>query len=333
MRCGAKCVIIKTDLAGTHCLKRREVMVISIGEVLVDLFGMYSDNGVSYKQCAGGAPFNVACAAKRAGYESGFVGRVGDDLFGKFLSQFANGLGLDYLDIVEDKSANTTLAIVQLDSEGERSFCFYRKNTADYLIDEEQVISAVKRAKIVHLGTLMLGKDEGERIADFVVAETKKQGKTLSLDVNYRDDIFAGKNAVEIYRKYVQAADIVKFSEEELDMFATGTTFEEKIKSVAEGKLVCVTLGKNGSAYCLNGKVVRVGSISVKPVDTTGAGDAFFGCLLGQLAGKDINALTEAELGVIFARANACGAITTTGYGAVDPLPTREQIEKAISAK
>lgn len=305
-------------------------MVISIGEILVDLFGKNTADGVSYKQCAGGAPFNVACAAKKAGYQSGFVGRVGNDLFGKFLCDFATGLELDYLDVKQDEDANTTLAIVQLDSEGERSFCFYRKNTADYLIDEQQVKSAVKHAKIVHLGTLMLGKDQGLALADFVVSETKRQGKTLSLDVNYRDDIFGDKNAVEIYRKYVQAADIVKFSEEELDMFATGDTFEQKIKSVSEGKLVCVTLGKNGSAYCLNGRIGRVGTISVKPVDTTGAGDAFFGCLLGQLAGKDISSLTDAELEPVFARANACGAITTTGYGAVDPIPTREEIERAI---
>ena len=192
--------------------------------------------------------------------------------------------------------------------------------------------SAVNHAQIVHLGTLMLGTDEGVAIADYTVAEAKAQGKVLSLDVNYRDDIFAGKNAVEIYRKYVEAADIVKFSEEELDMFATGDTFEQKIKSVAGGKLVCVTLGANGSAYCYNGgSVVTVGTVKVKPVDTTGAGDAFFGCLLGQLAGRDVSTIKEDELKVIFARANICGGLTTTGYGAVDPIPTAEVIEARLS--
>ena len=173
-------------------------MVISIGEILVDLFGRTAEDGVSFKQCAGGAPFNVACAASKAGYKSGFVGRVGEDLFGKYLKGYAEGIGFDYLDVAEDKNANTTLAIVSLDEFGERSFCFYRKNTADYRIDEAQVKSAVNHAEIVHLGTLMLGTDEGVAIADYTVAEAKAQGKVLSLDVNYRDDIFAGKNAVEI---------------------------------------------------------------------------------------------------------------------------------------
>ncbi|MBQ9482433.1 MAG: carbohydrate kinase [Clostridia bacterium] len=302
-------------------------MVISIGEILVDLFGKQAEDGISYNRKAGGAPFNVACAAKKAGYKSGFTGRVGDDLFGKFLAEYAKNIGLDYLDVALDENFNTTLAIVQLDDAGERSFCFYRKRTADYTISDEQVKNAVKRANITHLGTLMLSEERGREVADLTVETVKKSGGRLSLDVNYRDDIFKGTDAVSVYKKYVEAADIVKFSEEELDMFAKGRTFDEKIRSVAEGKLVCVTLGKNGSAYCVNGRAGRAETISVKPVDTTGAGDAFFGCLLGALDGKDPFAMTDAELNEVFRRANVCGALTTTGFGAIDAIPCKSVID------
>lgn len=304
-------------------------MIVCIGEILVDMIGETRDGALLYRRCAGGAPFNVACAAKKTGAESGFTGRAGDDLFGRYLRDYAQNVGFDYLDVKLDSDAGTTLAVVQLDETGERSFCFCRKHTADYKIDAEQVQRAVSAASSVCLGTLMLSEEEGRKTADLIVSLAKRQKKRLCLDVNYREDIFKNKAAAaSLYRKYIGAADIVKFSEEELAMFYEGT-FEERLSAAAEGdKLVCVTLGARGCAYAYRGKIGYAESVPVQVVDTTGAGDAFFGCLLGQLDLCDIQGLSSKQLESIMKRANLCGALTTCGLGAIDPIPSKEKLEE-----
>ena len=303
-------------------------MLICIGEILVDMLGIEENGQMKYQRCAGGAPFNVACAAAKTGAESGFVGRAGQDMFGAFLVDYARNAGLFYLDIEQDADANTTLALVQLDSSGERSFCFIRKHTADYRITKEQAEKAVAKADTVHLGTLMLSEKEGIELADYVIAAAKKHKKRLSIDINYREDIFRQKDAVSVYRKYVNAADIVKYSEEELSMFYGEGNFEERLKAASAGKqLVCVTLGKNGSAYCVNGKVYYADSVRVEPVDTTGAGDAFFGCLLGSIDGREIADIPAEELNKIVRRANICGALTTPKRGAIDASPDKKSLD------
>lgn len=302
-------------------------MLVCIGEILIDLIGETDDNGISFRRFVGGAPFNVACAAKNMGGKVGFVGNVGNDLFGRYLADFANAREFDFVDISIDNEHNTTLAVVQLDETGERKFCFIRKNAADYFIAKEQAEKVVKKADTVCLGTLMLSEPRGVELADHVVRFAKACGKRLCIDVNYRDDIYGDGNPVPIYKKYIDAADVVKFSEEELEMFAAGKTLEERMLGIAgNDKLVCVTLGKNGSAFAYNGKVRKVGSIKVKTVDTTGAGDAFYGCLLAQIDGKDLAALSTSDLEKIFFAANKCGAIATTKRGAIDALPNYSEV-------
>lgn len=302
-------------------------MLVCIGEILIDLIGEGDGNGVSFRRFVGGAPFNVACAAQNMGGKVGFVGNVGNDLFGRFLTDFASNRGFEYKDISIDNEHNTTLAVVQLDETGERKFCFIRKNAADYFITKEQIENAVKKADTVCLGTLMLSEPQGLEIADHVVRFSKACGKRLCIDVNYRDDIYGDKNPVPIYKKYIEAADVVKFSEEELEMFSDGSTLEDRMLSITgKDKLVCVTLGKEGSAFAYNGEVRKVGSIKVKTEDTTGAGDAFYGCLLAQIDGKDLTALSMSELEKMFYAANKCGAIATTKRGAIDALPSRGEV-------
>lgn len=305
-------------------------MVLSYGEILADLIGKKQSGVVSYDRFAGGAPFNVACACKRAGGNSGFVGAVGDDIVGKFLVDFANGQALNLVDLAVLPGRNTTLAFVELDANGERSFCFYRKNTADYRLQTES-LQLVEKADIVHLGSLMLSEKEGVEFADTLVERVKKAGKKLSFDINYRDDIFPNPTeAKRIYEKYAKVADIVKYSEEELALF-TGKPALEGLAEVAEqGKLICVTLGKNGCAYAIGERVGFVPSVEVKPVDTTGAGDAFFGALLSKLDGKDFAAFTNDELYRVFRFANVAGALATTNRGAIDSLPTEAEIMRLI---
>lgn len=290
-------------------------MILSVGEILVDMIGGEKDGVFCYERKAGGAPFNVACAAAKFGAKSGFVGCVGEDTVGNFLEKFVNRQNLALSYVKKDERVNTTLAFVELDESGERSFCFYRKNTADYRLPEipDDIFA---QADIVHVGSLMLSEPQGEEYALRLAEKARKSGKLVSFDVNFRDDIFRDRQAaVSVYKKLIEKADIVKFSEEETDIFT-----EIYVESLTD-KLVCVSLGANGSEWRYQGNRTKIASISVKPVDTTGAGDAFYAGVLSQLDGTPKTQWTSKLLNKAFRFGNVCGALNTLGRGAIDHLP------------
>ena len=299
-------------------------MILCVGEILVDMIGCERNGAFCYERKAGGAPFNVACAIKKFGGSSAFCGCVGDDVIGDYLKTFAASRGLDGLYVSTDKTRNTTLAFVDIDSRGERSFCFYRKETADYRlpdIDDE----LFDRANIIHIGSLMLSEDIGREYADKLTERAKRAGKIVSFDVNYRTDIFRDKDtAIGLYKRCIDRADIVKLSEDEYEIF--GAEYVAGLKD----KLVCVTLGSKGSRWLYGGKTGSVGTIAVKPIDTTGAGDAFYAGLLKMADGVDRRDYTDEFLNGALYYANVCGALNTLGRGAIDCLPDAATVDEYV---
>ncbi|MBQ7339898.1 MAG: carbohydrate kinase [Clostridia bacterium] len=299
-------------------------MILCIGEILADMIGKSENGAITYERKAGGAPFNVACALKKFGADVKFIGNVGDDLIGDFLLKFAKDFGMDTTYIGKDKERNTTLAFVELSEEGERSFCFYRKNTADYFLPEVSD-KLIKKADIVCIGSLMMATDSCVEYALDVIERARKLNKLVAFDVNYRTDIFRDTDsAVKTYKKILEKADIVKFSEDEVLIFT-----EEYIKNSLNDKLVLITLGKEGSEWRYKGKKNSQGSIKVKVVDTTGAGDAFFAGALSVLD-KLNGEFTFENLDRAIKFGNISGALNTTGRGAIDNLPTLETINQYI---
>ena len=298
-------------------------MLLCIGEILADMIGEEKNGIITYERKAGGAPFNVACALKKFGTDVKFVGSVGDDLIGRFLINYAADFGMDTTYINKNTERNTTLAFVELNEDGERSFCFYRKGTADYdmpMVSDELIGSA----DILCIGSLMLSDADCVDYALNIIGRAHALGKTVAFDVNYRTDIFRDRDsAVNTYKKILASSDIVKFSEDEVEIFT------EDYVSTLSDKLVLVTLGKDGSEWRYKGKKNRVSAITVKPVDTTGAGDAFFAGALSVID-KNGGALTEELLNESLRFGNIAGALNTTGRGAIDNLPDLETINKYI---
>ena len=300
-------------------------MLICIGEILADMIGEEKNGITTYERKAGGAPFNVACALKKFGADVKFVGSVGDDLIGQFLIKYAKDFGMDTTYIHQNPERNTTLAFVELNEEGDRSFCFYRKNTADYCMPNvsDELIGS---ADIVCIGSLMLADADCVEYALDVAKRAHGLGKIVAFDVNYRTDIFRDKESVvKTYKKILSVADIVKFSEDEVETFT-----EEYVDSLTD-KLVLITLGKNGSEWRYKGMKNRVPAITVKPVDTTGAGDAFFAGALSILNNNVGKPLTEEVLNRSLRFGNIAGALNTTGRGAIDNLPDLDTINTYLT--
>ena len=292
-------------------------MILSIGEILADLIGEHSENGMSFKACCGGAPFNMAVNAKRSGAKVAFLGKVGNDSIGRFLKAQAEKAKLDELILQTDDNRNTTLAFVSLNN-GERDFSFFRHHTADYAIEAQALdFEKYKDLKIVHLGSLMLSEELGRKTAQEVIEKTHKAGKLLSFDFNFRGDLFVNmQEAKKAFTPVVERADILKFSEEELMAYAGVDDLESAIKKVyRKDTILLVTLGKKGSMYQLNEFFGIVPTQKVEPIDTTGAGDAFYGTFLAEIENR---AWTCENIEYALGKANRAGALTTQFLGAIE---------------
>lgn len=293
-------------------------MILSVGEILADMIGQKENGVTTFKAFCGGAPFNFAVNAKQSGAKVGFVGRVGNDVIGRFVLCEAQKAHLDRLDIQIDAECNTTIAFVTL-TDGERDFAFSRHDTADFNIDFDDIdIWDYKDLNIVHLGSLMLSEQKGREFAEKIANKASELGAKLSFDMNFRKDIYKNfEDAKRAYAPFAERADIIKFSDDELADYTGISDMDEAAKSVLKkDKLLLVTLGKSGSAYYYNDLKGIVPSISgVKCVDTTGAGDAFFGAFLANIEGKE---LTEENIVYAMQQGNIKGAKTTEFYGAIE---------------
>ena len=280
------------------------------------MVGEKAQSGMVFKSFCGGAPFNVAVGAKNAGAKVGFVGRVGDDPVGRFLISESKKANLEYLDIQIDQVRNTTLAFVTL-TDGERDFAFYRHDTADFNTDIDQIdFNKYQDLNIIHLGSLMLSEENGKAFANQIAHKATKLNKTLSFDVNFRMDIYKDlQDAITAYKPFVERADILKFSDDEIKDFTGINDVDQAVQTLLKpNKLIVVTLGSNGSAYYYNDLKGIVPTQKVKPIDTTGAGDAFFGTLLAHIEGKQ---LTKETIESAMAKANKAGADATQFLGAI----------------
>lgn len=299
-------------------------MILVIGEILVDVFR----EGPTLSVLPGGAPFNVACNIAHFGGDVGFLGAVGADEYGDFLVDFAGRKNIRQLIIGRRSGRQTTQAFVEL-TVGERNFTFKRDNAADYDLRAEDLSSfSFDEYTTIHLGSLLLSEEEGRIFVGKLFELIDKYGFRLSFDVNYREDIFGPMEGCRyLFAPVITKADIVKFSEEEVLLYTGESDVERAVKSFGiSSKLIIVTLGNRGSMYYLDGIISRLPNIKVTPVDSTGAGDAFLSYVLFSLDRQNLSSLKKSELDGIFLRANIIGALATLKKGAIDVVPTLEEI-------
>ena len=308
--------------------------ITAIGEILIDLT-QTSVDGTSYMApYPGGAPANVAVAAAKLGVQTAFIGKVGEDGFGKLLRTTLEKQGVDVSCLSSDKQVPTTLAVVTVDEQGERGFSFYRKPGADIMlavkdVDEELLFSS----KIVHFGSVSLTDEPSRSTVLHSVRLAREHGAMISYDPNYRASLWTDETeAVSWMKQGLAVSDIVKVSEEELQLL-TGR------KNVGEGcqylmqtyglQMVFATLGKDGVYYQCGDKTGSLPGRIVKVADTNGAGDTFMAAILTQLVQEETLELSTQRLAQIVGFANDAAALTCMGSGAIPAMPTREQVIQA----
>ena len=309
----------------------KKIDIAAIGEMLIDFTQLNNTEGrITFEQNPGGAPANVLAAAGKLKKKTAIISKVGNDVFGRFLKSVAEKENIDTSALILSDEYPTTLAFVTLDENGDRSFEFMRKSSADVMLNADEVDDRIlSSCKVFHFGSVSM-TDEPSRSATLEsVKKAKKAGAVISYDPNYRQMLWASyEEALKVIPSCLEYVDVLKVADNEVSLF----TEEKDIKSAAKKLLekgpsfVFVTLGADGCYFAskLYGSGYAKG-YKVDTVDTTGAGDAFTGAALSKLIdcgfapGKD-------GLSEIADFSNAAGALNTTKRGAIPAMASAEEI-------
>ncbi|TAL35209.1 MAG: carbohydrate kinase [Spirochaetes bacterium] len=315
--------------------------IVTMGELLVDFLPTGMERGsIEYLPMAGGAPANVAAGVAKLGGFSAFIGKVGDDFFGRFLASALVEAGVDTGRLLLSETHKTSLAFVSLDEQGERSFLFYRDRAADIMYAPEELpLDMIGEALAFHFGSISLIEEPVRSATLAGAAAARERHVMVSYDPNLRLNLWPdGATAKAMIFKGMEFADLLKISEEEL-VFITGElSVEAAARMVMETgpSLVFVTLGARGCFVRGGDFEFYTDGFQVAPVDTTGAGDAFMAAVLYkiQAAGAADTASLSREFLEETARfANAAGALTTLRKGAMNAMPALYEVEDFIKCE
>jgi len=310
--------------------------IITLGEALIDFIPVDPSN-VTYLKNPGGAPANVAVGASRLGAKSTFIGKVGNDMFGKFLEQALKNYGVDTSSMKFSNDYRTAIVFVQLDNKGERSFTFYLNQTADQQLSEDEINSELFRDhKIFHFGTISL-KDQPVKNATLKAIEYAKNEKMiLSFDPNVRLSLWDDHNELkEMIFQMLNHINVLKISEEEL-VFLTGDSDHSTIHHWMQKyniDLVFLTAGENGSYVFTKSGKVKTEAIQITVEDTTGAGDGYVAGMLYQL-NNNFKTLKEIQIEdalKIAKFASVTGGLAASKKGAMTALPTIDEVNKYLN--
>ncbi|MCR5135787.1 MAG: carbohydrate kinase [Oscillospiraceae bacterium] len=313
--------------------------VTALGELLID----FTENGLSEQGNTlmevnpGGAPCNVLAMLKKLGKSCAFVGKVGDDMFGRLLRETAAKAGICTDWLLEDREVHTTLAFVKTFENGDRDFSFYRNPGADMMLREKELPEELLRnTRIFHFGTLSMTHPEVRAATKRAVAVAKEAGALISFDPNLRPPLWADlEDAKEQIAWGLGRCDILKIADNELEFMTGETDFDAGAAILREEypniRVLDITAGAEGS-YSWYGPfrvfepACKLGGV----IETTGAGDTFCACVLNYILEHGIDSLTEGDLHAMLRFANTAAYLVTTKKGAIRSMPERSEVEMLL---
>lgn len=305
----------------------------SIGELLIDFqsVGIQSLKDTNqFVKNAGGAPANVCVQAVKFGQKGVYLTKVGNDGFGDFLIETLAKEGVDTRYISKSNQYDTSLAFVSFKEDGEREFSFYRKMAADLYISKEDFQTVeFQKNDILEFGSVALKTIESRQTHKDLIQKAKAAKAYIAFDPNLRFNLWEDLEELRtIVQEFIPYADIMKIGSDELE-FIYSEPEDSAVKKILEKvKIVLVTYGSKGATlYLSNGKSFYHPGYKVNCVDTTGAGDSFFGAFLAQVLeqGLDTNGYEQ-----MLDLACRSGAYTTTKFGAIPAMGTKEQVLKEV---
>ena len=313
----------------------------SIGELLID-FQSVGNGGLKetkqFVKNAGGAPANVCVQAVKLGQKAAYLTKVGNDGFGDFLIESLKTEGVETSFISKTDEYDTSLAFVSFKEGGEREFSFYRKAAADLHFTEADFKGVEFHAgDILEFGSVALKTQEARDTHVKLIKRAKKSGAIICFDPNLRFNLWESKDELKkVVNEFSAYADVIKVGCDELE-FLKDLPADKAVKTMFGGNLKILLVtdgGKGAKLYLSDGREYSCNGYKVNTIDTTGAGDSFFGGVIAQLMQEKLYEKglvnDETDYNKILDFACKCGAYTTTGYGAIPAMGNREKIEKAV---
>ena len=314
--------------------------VVALGELLID----FTENGKSeqgnplFEANPGGAPCNLLAMLSKLGNSTAFVGKVGNDSFGKQLKNTLEEVGIDATHLYMDEEVHTTLALVHTLADGDREFSFYRNPGADMMLTEEEIPEElIQNSKIFHFGTLSMTHEGVRRATKKALDIAKKAGCIISFDPNLRPPLWDSLETAKEQVLYGLAyCDVLKISDNEIQWLTGEEDYTDGVNWILERfqiPLILVSMGKEGSRAYYKGSMVEVAPFLQKnTIETTGAGDTFGGCVLHYICQKGLENLTKENLEEMLRFANAAAALITTRKGALRVMPSQDEIARVLES-
>ncbi|MBO4459044.1 MAG: carbohydrate kinase [Clostridiales bacterium] len=313
--------------------------LVAIGEALIDFIpsrtGCGFDEVDSFFPAVGGAPANVCAVFSRLGGRSLFLTQLGDDPFGHKILNTLNEAGIDTSYVALTDKANTALAFVSLAPDGNRTFSFYRKPSADMLYTPDQIDGAAfEDIYALHFCSVSLG-DFPMKDAHYRAIELAKQnGAIVSFDPNLRFMLWDDKDALRMaVNEFIPKTDVLKISDDELE-FITGEKSVEYALPLLFSKgirLLLFTCGSEGMKAYTKNCSASAKAPQVTAVDTTGAGDASIGSFLWKLKDmgyndSNLDEISAEDLEKALEFAVKYCAISVQAKGAIPSYPSIEEL-------
>ncbi len=314
--------------------------VVALGELLID----FTQNGISdqgnpvFEANPGGAPCNVLAMLKKLDKNCAFIGKVGDDMFGRSLRDTVSDIGIDTSSLLLDQSVNTTLAFVRTFENGDRDFSFYRNPGADMMLTADEIPEdMLANTRIFHFGTLSMTHDAVREATKKAVRIAKENGAMISFDPNLRPPLWSSLEAAREQIEWgLSQCDILKIADNEIEFISGSSDFDEGAaylkKNFPNIRLLNVTAGPDGSYSYYGDKKIFVPAFKLGgTIETTGAGDTFCACAQAFALDKGLDDLTDDDLTAMLRFANAAAYIVTTKKGAIRAMPDRADVEKILN--
>ncbi len=307
--------------------------IVCMGESLIDMIPMNGE-GEKYLAKAGGAPANVCACISRLGGAGYYLGKIGTDGFSDLIydKMQRGGVQLDLL--LRDGRYKTAIALVTLKN-GDREFSFYRHETADLMLDENEIRADMfDGCAALHFCSVGLVESPSKYAHVKAIKLAREKGAKISFDVNLRLGLYESPAICkETVLSFLPYADILKVTDEEL-LFLSDEKDEragvEKLFALSGAKILFLTKGKYGAAVYDNGlSSISEDAADVAVVDTTGAGDCFIGSMLYNIAENGYFENADEYADYLHFATVACGRVIGK-KGAMEAMPSLREVKDLL---
>lgn len=320
--------------------QNRPMDIIPIGRVAIDFnptdIHKPLEESKNFNKYVGGSPANIAVGLSRLGKKVGFIGKVSDDSFGKFVTNYFKENNIDTTEVATCKNGESLgLTFTEIKSPSESSILMYRNGIADLMLESNEISEEyIKNAKAIVVSGTALSASPSREACFTAVEYAKKHGTIVIFDVDYRSYTWKSKEEVAIYYSLIgRLSDLIIGSKEEFELMEGIANFEDKSDiAIAnrwlayENKIVVIKHGKEGSVAYTENSSYKIKPFPVKLLKSFGGGDAYASAFIyGLMEGWDI--IDALEFG------SASAAMLVASHSCSEDMPTADEIQNFIDLK